>query len=129
MARDNRRNIKIPKKRDTKKITKDYSWNRYEPNKKILNSTEEALEEWAPKIWTNEFPEIISARINKSTISIESLIDKFANLSIHCSIRVDESFFHCYFVGNRKGSKERMRGGLKSYEIKKGQRITGRPGF
>ena len=93
-----------------------------------MNSTQEALEEWAPKSWTNEFPEIRSARINKSTISIESLIDKFVNLSIYCNIRVDESFFHCYFVGNREGSKERMRGELeviRNQERSKNHRETG----
>ena len=94
----------------------------------MLNSIQEAIEEWAPKNWTNEFPEIRTARINKSTISIESLIDKFANRSIHCSIRVDESFFHCSFIGNRKGSGERMRDELeviRNQERTKNQRETG----
>jgi hypothetical protein len=74
----------------------------------MLHTLDEAIEEWAPKNWTNEPPNIRLARINNSNISIESLIDRFANRLIHCSIRVDESFFHCSFVGNGKGSDTRM---------------------
>jgi hypothetical protein len=128
VARDNRRNTRIPKKRDAKKITKDYSWNRYDSTKKMLNSYPEAINEWAPKNWTNASPDIRLARINKSTISIESLIDKFANRSIHCSIRVDESFFNCSFIGNQEGSEKRMREELeviRNQERKKNQRETG----
>jgi hypothetical protein len=94
----------------------------------MLHTLDEAIEEWAPKNWTNEPPNIRLARINNSNISIEFLINRFADRLIHCSIRVDESFFQCSFVGNGEGSDKRMAAKIeviRNQERTKNQRETG----
>jgi len=94
----------------------------------MLHTLDEAIEEWAPKNWTNEPPNIRLARINNSDISIESLINRFANRLIHCSIRVDESFFQCSFVGNGEGSDTRMAAEIeviRNQERTKNHLVTG----
>ena len=94
----------------------------------MLHTLDEAIEEWAPKNYTNEPPIIRLARINNSNISIESLINRFANRLIHCSIRVDENFFQCSFVGNGGDSDKRMAAEIEvilNQERTKNQRETG----
>ncbi len=94
----------------------------------MLHTLDDAIEEWAPKNWTNESPNIRLARINNSNVSIEYLIHRFANRLIHCSIRVDESFFHCSFIGNGEGSDKRMAAeieNIRNQERIKNQRETG----
>ena len=128
MPRDRRRNFRLPKNRGSKNISKDFLWNKSQSNQKVLHTLDEAIEEWAPKHWTNEPPSIRLARINNSNISIESLINRFANRLIHCSIRVDESFFQCSFVGNGEGSDKRMAAEIeviRNQERTKNQRETG----
>lgn len=128
MPRDRRRNFRLPKNRDSKNVSKDFSWNKSQSNQKMLHTLDEAIEEWAPKNWTNEPPNIRLARINNSNISIDSLINRFANRLIHCSIKVDESFFQCSFVGNGEGSDKRMATEIeviRNQERIKNQRETG----
>ena len=128
MARDRRRNFRISKRRNSKNVSKDFSWNKFQSNQRVLHTLDEAIEEWAPKNWTNEPPNIRLARIKNSNVSIESLINRFANRLIHCSVRVEEGFFQCSFIGNGEGSDKRMAAEIEvilNQERIKNQRETG----
>lgn len=110
MPGDKRRKVSLPKRKS--KITeKDCSWSSINVNRPMLKSIQEAIDEWAPESLNEQETKL--ARIPKLSISIEQLIERLANRSIHCRITDDDDFFYCSFVSNRAGSGHKMRSELE----------------
>jgi hypothetical protein len=128
VPRDDRRRIRAPNNRNLKKVSTNFSWNKYQSDQKMLYTLEEVIDEWAPRNWSNEHPSIRIAKINNSGLRIESLINKLANRSIHCRIIPNEDHFLCTFIGNGEDSNTRMRAmidDILNQERTKSERETG----
>ena len=124
MSRGKRRNFRLPNNRDSKNISKDFPLNKSQSNQKMLHTLDEAIDEWAPKNYTNESPNIRLARINNSNISLEALINRFANRLIHCRIRVDENFSNVPLLGMEEIPIKEWRRKLRLFVIKNDQKIS-----